>query len=86
MPRRAAQANLLAVFAFPKDNAGRLWSGREFAPGAYLTDGRSLFRVVSQLVPNNHYSFAALEDCRTLQVRPYRPDELYAMRLRPVRA
>lgn len=52
--------------------------------GAYVTDGRRLYRVVSQFTPQAARVFAALEDCRTLEVRPYSPDELYAMRLRPV--
>jgi hypothetical protein len=55
------------------------------AAGAYLTDGRRLFRVVSQLSPHALDQYAALEDCRTLEVRPYRPEELYGMRLRLVR-
>ena len=52
--------------------------------GAYVTDGRRLYRVVSQFTPQTARVFAALEDCRTLEVRPYSPNELYAMRLRPV--
>lgn len=56
----------------------------DFLPGAYLTDGRTLFRVISQFAPQSTRVFAALEDCRTLEVRPYSPDELYAMRLKPV--
>jgi hypothetical protein len=52
--------------------------------GSYLTDGRRLYRVISQFTPRNARVFATLEDCRTLEVRPYSPDELYAMRLRPV--
>jgi hypothetical protein len=52
--------------------------------GSYVTDGRRLYRVVSQFTPRSARVFAALEDCRTLEVRPYSPDELYAMRLRPI--
>ena len=56
----------------------------DLRPGSYLTDGWRLFRVISQFSPRSARVFAALEDCRTLEVRPYSPDELYAMRLRPV--
>jgi hypothetical protein len=51
----------------------------------YLTDGRRLFRVVSPFIPGSEMPFASLEDCLTLKVRPYSPDELYAMGLRRVR-
>ncbi len=57
---------------------------RGLRAGSYVTDGRCLYRVVSQFTPRSARVFAALEDCRTLEVRPYSPDELYAMRLRPV--
>lgn len=58
--------------------------GARVRTGSYLTDGRRLYRVISQFTPRNARVFATLEDCRTLEVRPYSPDELYAMRLRPV--
>jgi hypothetical protein len=61
-------------------------SVRAVEDGPYLTDGRRLFRVVSALDPNAEQPVAALEDCLTLQVRPYTPDELFAMRLRRVRS
>ena len=51
----------------------------------YLTDGRRLFRVVSQFT-TTLCPFAELEDCRTLKTRRYSPAELYGMALRPVRA
>jgi hypothetical protein len=59
------------------------WSPTE---GSYLTDGQSLFRVVTQLPPRHDSPFALLEDCHTLEVRPFSPDELYGMGLRLVRA
>ena len=55
-------------------------------PGAYITDGRRLFRVVSQFVPEAGQVFASLEDCMTLEVRAYSPHELRGMGLGPVRA
>ena len=54
--------------------------------GTYLTDGRRLFRVVSQFAAVGEDSFASLEDCRTLDVQAYAPGELRAMKLRPIRA
>ncbi len=54
--------------------------------GSYVTDGRRLFRVVSQFVFAGDHLVASLEDCLTLDVRAYSPDELHAMGLRAVRA
>jgi hypothetical protein len=51
----------------------------------YLTDGRRLFRVVSQLGAGTEHVFASLENCLTLEIQAYAPGELDAMRLRPVR-
>jgi len=50
----------------------------------YVTDGRKLFRVVSRFSPRAGSGAALLEDCATLEVTPYSPEELYAMALRPV--
>ncbi len=55
------------------------------APDSYLTDGKRLLRVVSHFDAAADSVFASLEDCMTLEVRPYSPGELSAMRLRPVR-
>ncbi len=52
--------------------------------GSYVTDGRMLFRVVSQFAFTGDHVLASLENCLTLDVRAYTPHELYAMRLRPV--
>jgi len=56
------------------------------APDSYLTDGRRLLRVVSRFDAGAENAFASLEDCLTLEVRPYSPGELAALRLRPVRS
>jgi hypothetical protein len=53
-------------------------------PGVYLTDGRDLFRVVSRLGSDGGRMLASLEDCVTLEVSHYTPDELYRMQLRRV--
>jgi hypothetical protein len=53
--------------------------------GSYLTDGRRLFRVVSQFAPAGEDAFASLEDCRTLRVQAYAPGELQAMKLKTIR-
>ncbi len=54
------------------------------APGHYLTDGRRLFRIVSQFATTLS-PFAELEDCASLRVERYTPSELHAMDLRSVR-
>jgi hypothetical protein len=55
-------------------------------PDGYVTDGKRLLRVVSHFEADAGSMFASLEDCLTLEVRPYSPGELTAMRLRSVRA
>ena len=58
----------------------------ELPPGDhYLTDGTHLFRVVLRFSPGSGSQVALLEDCLSLEVTPYSPEELYAMGLRPVR-
>ena len=52
---------------------------------SYVTDGKRLLRVVSRFEAGPGGAFASLEDCRTLEVRPYSPGELSAMRLQNVR-
>jgi hypothetical protein len=54
------------------------------APGEYFTDGRRLFRVVSQIGDGEDSGFTSLEDCRSLEVHGYLQGELAGMRLRPV--
>jgi hypothetical protein len=51
----------------------------------YVTDGRRLFRIVSLFEPNSS-AVAELEDCMTLEIERYSPDDLFGMRLRPVRS
>lgn len=58
----------------------------ELRCGGYLTDGRKLFRVVSQFTTPGEHAFASLEDCLTLEVQAYSPGELCAMRLRPIQS
>jgi hypothetical protein len=53
-------------------------------PGSYMTDGIELYRVVRWQV-SAAGDAAQLEDCRTLDVRPYGVRELGRMPLRPVR-
>jgi hypothetical protein len=55
-----------------------------FIPRDYLTDGRRLFRVVSRFEPRAAHVSAVLEDCLTLVVEEFTPDELDAMTLRRV--
>ena len=52
--------------------------------GAYLTDGRSLFRVVWPLCSRARPDMAILEDCNTLCLTAFTADELCAMRLTAV--
>lgn len=54
--------------------------------GSYVTDGRRLFRVVSQFATAGENVFASLEDCSTLEVQAYSPGELCAMGLRPIQS
>jgi hypothetical protein len=57
----------------------------ELYEGAYLTDGRRLFRVVRCLDPSRGAATAVLEDCLTLELHPYAAADLWEMRLRLVR-
>ncbi len=52
--------------------------------GAYLTDGRRLFRVVWPLCSLQRPDMAILEDCRTLCLTAFTSNDLSAMRLTPV--
>jgi hypothetical protein len=51
-------------------------------PGAYLTDGRRLRRIVSPPDRSRRWRTAVLEDCGTLELREFRRRDL--RRLRPV--
>ena len=59
--------------------------GPRFEAGSYLTDGWRLYRVVEPLDPDAEPSLARLEDCLTLEVNSYTPDELWEMDLELVR-
>ena len=52
--------------------------------GGYVTDGHSLFRVVSQLHAVGDHVFASLEDCLALEVETYALGELREMHLRRI--
>jgi hypothetical protein len=52
--------------------------------GGYVTDGHRLFRVVSWFAAGRRDELVALEDCATLEVRPFLPRELDTMGLRAV--
>jgi hypothetical protein len=68
----------------PMHRLARAAPSTALAPDSYLTDGRRLFRVVSQFTPDAENVFASLEDCLTLEVKAYAPGELYQMSLRPI--
>jgi hypothetical protein len=55
--------------------------------GAYLTDGRTLFRVAAPLHWTEGHEFALLEDCTTLEVFAFTADELWdaALKALPTR-
>ena len=57
---------------------------RDLAPDRYLTDGHSLFRVVSRFVYDGSV-LVQIEDCLTLDARAYAVVELEPMGVRPVR-
>lgn len=57
---------------------------RQLTPGAYLTDGRGLIRVISVLV-SGRSMLVSIEDCLTLETRDFAAAELEAMPLRLVR-
>jgi hypothetical protein len=78
--------------AMPGDTAGAMpsflrrrcrLSQRDLSPGSYLTDGRNLFRVISQFV-NGRSILVWLEHCITLEARPRAGSELEAMGMRAV--
>ena len=60
-------------------------TGMEPHACAYLSDGERLFRVVTSLAWPPEGSRAVLEDCITLEVRTYGPDEIWEMGLRVVK-
>jgi hypothetical protein len=61
----------------PRPSAAALADG-------YVTDGKRLLRVVTRFDAGAQGTFASLEDCMTLEVRPYTSGELGAMAVRTV--
>ena len=53
--------------------------------GAYITDGISLFRVLSHVFPRFGEAAVNLEDCLTLDVCTYTVDEIHRADMRKVR-
>lgn len=84
-PRCMSRADQLDA---PELVAGRLLAAVSEAPqnqDTYLTDGRRLFRVVRGFAwPPGVNSHALVEECSTLEIRCYKPDELFALGLRLV--
>jgi hypothetical protein len=62
----------------------RRWSHALTQKGAYLTDGRRLFCVVSPLRSAERRATVVLEDCRSLEMHTFTARELYAMNLSAV--
>ena len=54
-------------------------------PGAYITDGSRLFRVVKALDPPRGVTAAVLEDCLTLKLRSFAEADLWEMGVRLVK-
>jgi hypothetical protein len=68
----------------PRARSSRPLATRAASPrddGAYLTDGRRLFRVVGPLCCLERPDMAVLEGCRTLCLTAFTSDELSAMQL-----
>ena len=70
----------------PQDQHFVTLPSERLIPDSYVTDGKRLLRVVSRFEADAESTFASLEDCMTLEVRPYSPGELSAMMLQTVRA
>jgi hypothetical protein len=87
MATARATTNLPQMATSPRNlfKWGGAGAAGPFAADQYLTDGRRLFRVVSRFDPRSAEGFAVLENCFTLDVDTYTPDELFAMELRTVR-
>jgi hypothetical protein len=83
----AGNADSEHMFRFSSLRAGlRRPKAEELQPGTYVTDGERLFCVLSQFASDDEVELATLEDCLTLEVKPYCPAELYDLRLRLVHA
>lgn len=77
-------AKLLVVKVLRSNPAVRRHERSTCSPMRYVTDGRRLFRIVSLFQPGAARPVAELEDCMTLEIGRYTPDDLFEMRLRPV--
>jgi hypothetical protein len=84
MEQRSPVANLCSVKLLRKEPAARRHERPISSPTRYVTDGRRLFRIVSLFELGSVRPTAELEDCVTLEVGRYSPDDLFRMRLRPV--
>ena len=71
------------LFRLPRRVARRGVRWRAVVPDRYVTDGRRLFRVTSRL-DIDRQCLVALEDCVTLEVKAYAPNELGVMGLQLV--
>jgi hypothetical protein len=60
------------------------WRDEQFAQGAYLTDGTSLFNIVGELP--HEPSLRLVEDCSTLEILMVHVDGLCAPGVREVHA
>jgi hypothetical protein len=86
MPRPAPPATLPSVTWFaPSWPVLSSSATPEYEPGSYMTDGWRLFRVVEPLDSGVEPGLSWLEDCMTLTVESYAPDELWELNLRLVR-
>lgn len=86
MPAGSRAARLPPKMGFSQLRRHVTLPSERLVADSYVTDGRRLLRVVSHFEGGADSVFASLEDCATLEVRPYSPGELSALRLRMVRA
>jgi hypothetical protein len=87
MRRGARMSTLVHMLRFSPLRGGlRRPKADQLQPGTYVTDGERLFCVLSQFASEDEIELATLEDCLTLEVKPYCSDELEDLRLRHVQA
>lgn len=79
-PGLACPVMSLLSFRSPSGSAGV--AGLD--EGAYVTDGKRLFRVVRRLRPDRGAAPAVLEDCLTLELQSYAAADLWEMGVRLV--
>ena len=83
-PRTGLACPAMSLLAFRSSSSG-VAGAAGLDEGAYVTDGRRLFRVVLRLDPLRGATTAVLEDCLTLELRSYAAADLWEMRVRLVR-